>query len=468
MLRQWNFEIDLEVDNKRVPVYKQLAEQIQQMIESGILKNGDLLPGGREIAQKLNVSRKTVLSAMELLVFSGWLENRERVGLFVRNPQPYPNKAAQHVGVASTLSHDPVEVVPATTLMINDGYPDTKILPFKELSSAFRQLFNQAARWHMLGYSDPLGNVKLRTALSQGICHERGLQACIEQLMLTRGSQQALYLVAHVLLHPGDAVVVEDPGYLNARRIFESGGLRVLPVPVDEEGLQTEKLSELLASESGIRAVYLTPRYQYPTTVTLSSARRRQMVELVNAHNLLVIEDDFGCNFQFTEHHLKPLSVLLSPEHYIYIGTFSKILAPALRLGFVVTTPAFIRQMGEYRQLVDMQGDNVMERAILDLIEKGELKRHIRRASKVYRERLQYATELIRKELGDRVVFKKPDGGLALWLECSADPTERLAQCGVSATIERLANQRFGLRVGYASMQAEEMERLIMALKSEK
>lgn len=229
MLRQWNFEIDLEVDNKRVPVYKQLAEQIQQMIESGILKNGDLLPGGREIAQKLNVSRKTVLSAMELLVFSGWLENRERVGLFVRNPQPYPNKAAQHVGVASTLSHDPVEVVPAATLMINDGYPDTKILPFKELSSAFRQLFNQAARWHMLGYSDPLGNVKLRTALSQGICHERGLQACIEQLMLTRGSQQALYLVAHVLLHPGDAVVVEDPGYLNARRILSREGFASCP-----------------------------------------------------------------------------------------------------------------------------------------------------------------------------------------------------------------------------------------------
>lgn len=147
----------------------------------------------------------------------------------MRNPQPYPNKAAQHVGVASTLSHDTVEVVPAATLMINDGYPDTKILPFKELSSAFRQLFNQAARWHMLGYSDPLGNVKLRTALSQGICHERGLQACIEQLMLTRGSQQALYLVAHVLLHPGDAVVVEDPGYLNARRILSREGCASCP-----------------------------------------------------------------------------------------------------------------------------------------------------------------------------------------------------------------------------------------------
>ncbi|MBQ0150739.1 MAG: PLP-dependent aminotransferase family protein [Bacteroidales bacterium] len=468
MLRQWNFEIELELDNKRVPVYKQLAKQIQQMIESGILKNGDLLPGGREIAKKLNISRKTVLSAMELLVYSGWLENRERVGLFVHNPQYNAPQTAQQAAVVLPQPHAPVTVAPVPSLVINDGYPDTKILSFKELSSAFRQLFNQAARWHMLGYSDPLGNVKLRTALSQGICHERGLQTCIEQLMLTRGSQQALYLVAHVLLHPGDAVVVEDPGYLNARRAFESSGLRVLPVPVDEEGLQTDKLKDLLATESCIRALYVTPRYQYPTTVTLSSVRRRQLVELVNAHNLLVVEDDFGCNFQFTEHHLKPLSVLLSPEHYIYIGTFSKILAPALRLGFVVTTPEFIKQMGDYRQLVDMQGDNVMERAILDLIEKGELKRHIRRASKVYRERLQYATTLIRKELGNNVIFKKPDGGLALWMEFEDDPTERLAQCGISATIEKLANQRFGLRVGYASMQTEEIDRLIMALKSDK
>ena len=465
MLRQWNFEIELELDNKQVPVYKQLAAKIQQMIETGILKNGDLLPGGREIAQKLHVSRKTVLSAMELLVYSGWLENRERVGLFVRNPQHNAPQTAQQAAVVLPQPHAPVMVVPVPSLVINDGYPDTKILPFKELSSAFRQLFNQAARWHMLGYNDPLGNVKLRTALSQGICHERGLQTSIEQLMLTRGSQQALYLVAHVLLHPGDAVVVEDPGYLNARRAFESGGLRVLPVSVDKEGLQTDKLRELLATESGIRALYVTPRYQYPTTVTLSSARRRQLVELVNAHNLLVIEDDFGCNFQFTEHHLKPLSVLLSPEHYIYIGTFSKILAPALRLGFVVTTPEFIKQMGDYRQLVDMQGDNVMERAILDLIENGELKRHIRRASKIYRERLQYATELIRKELGEKVCYKKPDGGLAFWLEFPADPADRLVQSGISVSIVKLSDQRFGMRVGYASMQKDEMERLIMALR---
>lgn len=468
MLRQWNFEIELELDNKQVPVYKQLAAQIQKMIETGILKTGDLLPGGRKMAQKLNISRKTVLSAMELLVFSGWLENRERVGLFVRNPQQTSKKSPQHAAIVSPLPKDTSSTVPAPSLVINDGYPDTQILPFKELSCAFRQLFNRAARWQMLGYNDPLGNVKLRTALSQGICYERGLQTRIEQLMLTRGSQQALYLVTHVLLHPGDAVVVEDPGYLNARRAFESGGLRVLPVPVDKEGLQTDKLRELLATESGIRALYVTPRYQYPTTVTLSSVRRRKLAELVNAHNLLVIEDDFGCNFQFTEHHLKPLSALLSPEHFIYIGTFSKILAPALRLGFVVTTQEFIKQMGDYRQLVDMQGDNVMERAILDLIEKGELKRHIRRASKVYRERLQYATTLIRKELGNNVIFKKPDGGLALWMEFEDNPTERLAQCGISATIEKLANQRFGLRVGYASMQSEEIARLIIALKSDK
>lgn len=463
MLRQWNFFIELHADNKQVPLYRQLADQIKNMIESGMLKNGDLLPGSREMAEKLHVSRKTVLSAMEVLVFSGWLENSERVGLFVRCPHAPATDAPSPARPAAQPLPQPAGSAPA--LLINDGYPDTQLLPFKELSSAFRKLFNRAARWHMLGYNDPLGNVRLRAALSQGICHERGLQTDIHQLILTRGSQQALYLVAHALLKPGDTVVVEDPGYLNARKAFLSGGLRILPVPVDDKGLQTDVLAELLEREHAVRAVYLTPRYQYPTTVTLSASRRRKLAELASQYGLLIIEDDFGCHFQFAEHHLKPLSVLLSPEQYIYIGTFSKILAPALRLGFIATTPEFIRRMGDYRQLVDMQGDSVMERAILDLIESGELKRHIRRATKVYRERLQYAVKLIERELSGSVRFRKPDGGLALWLEFESDPSERLARAGISANVEHLASGRYGLRVGYASMPPADMGRLVHALK---
>lgn len=463
MLRQWNIKIELDSDNKQVPLYKQLADQIQHMIESGILKSGELLPSGREIALQLQISRKTVLSAMEQLVFSGWLENRERVGLFVRNPKELTKRGQQH----QSIPQQPVQpaVAPTPSLIIDDGFPDTQLLPFKSLSSAFRQFFNQAARFQMLGYSNPTGNSKLRSTLAQGVCHERGLQASEEQLMLTRGSQQALYLVSHALLHPGDTIVMEAPGYHNARHAFESAGLRVLSIQVDEEGLQTDALSKLLTKEPTIKALYVTPRYQYPTTVTLSAKRRREVADLVNKYNLLVVEDDFGFHFQFTEHYTKPLSVLLPQSHYVYIGTFSKILAPALRLGFMVTTPDYIHRMGEYRQFMDMQGDNVMERAILDLIETGELKRHIRRASKIYRERLQFACQLIKYELGNKVHFKKPHGGLALWLDLPSDLTKDLAQCGIAAKIEPLPNHRFGMRVGYASMQNEQIELLVKTLK---
>lgn len=463
MLRQWTFKIELNADNKQVPIYKQLAEQIQEMIESGILKEGELLPGGREIAQQLNVSRKTVLSAMDLLVFSGWLENRERVGLFVRHPN---GKIVRNQMPAPVVSK-PEQPVSASvsSLVVDDGCPDTQLVPFKSLSSAFRQFFNRAARWQMLGYDSPLGNVKLRSTVAQGICHERGLKASAEQLMLTRGSQQALYIMAHALLHPGDAIVMEKPGYHNARLAFESAGLQVIAIDVDEAGLQTDVLEKLLEENPSIKAVYLTPRYQYPTTVTLSATRRHHIVELVTRHGLLVVEDDFGCHFDFSEHHIKPLSVLLPPEHYVYIGTFSKIMAPALRLGFMVTTAAFITRMGDYRKLVDMQGDNVMERAILDLIESGELKRHIRKSQKLYRERLLYASNLIQKELGNKVKYKKPHGGLALWMEVPANVSEKLAQCGISVKVETLSPKRFGIRLGYASMQKEQMDFLVEALK---
>lgn len=435
------------------------------MIESGILKSGDLLPGGRQLAQELNISRKTVLSAMEVLIFSGWLENRERVGLFVRNPKTLLPKESNKK-VTNTQHQEKPKTTASPIIVINDGFPDTQLLPFKDLSSAFRQIFNQAARRHMLGYTDPLGNIKLRTTLAQGVCHERGLHATPEQMLLTRGSQQALYLVAHVLLQPGDAVVTECPGYHNAQKAFESAGLRIFHVPVDEEGIQTEKLKELLSQESNIKAIYLTPRYQYPTTVTLSAVRRRQLAEIVINHNLLVVEDDFGCHFEFSDHHIKPFSVLLPPENYIYIGTFSKILVPAIRLGFINTTQEFISKIGEYRQMVDMQGDNVMELAILDLIETGKLKRHIRKASKVYRERLEYACKLIKHELGMRVSFSRPHGGLALWIGLPFDPTERLARNGISCKIECLEEgKRYGLRIGYASMQNEDIEYVVKALK---
>ncbi len=467
MLRPYNLELDLAFDNKEVPMYQQLAEGIQKLIVSGTLKSGDALPGSREMAAQLHISRKTVVSAMELLVFSGWLENRERVGLFVNAKLPIDKESSKSKLPSES---DNKKAVPAETeekqkrLVINDGFPDTQLTPYEALSRAYRQFFNRAARWKMLGYNDPRGSRKFRRSLAQEICQERGLPITEDEVMVTRGSQMALYLSAQVMIQRGGSVAIEDPTYEYARLAAESVGATVYPIPVDEEGLQVDVLERMLEEHPEISSLYVTPRFQYPTTVTLSPARRRQLAEVVAKYNLFVIEDDFGHNFHFTSKHLMPLCMMLPKSNCLYIATYSKILAPALRLGFVTSSVDVINRLASHRKIIDMQGDEVMERSVLEMIETGEIKRHIRRARKVYQERLNYISDLINTKLKDKVDYKRPDGGLALWMTMDKDPRHELDLRGIQAPIFPLADGRFGIRVGYASMQNEEMDLLIKVL----
>lgn len=467
MLRPFNLELDLKLDNKEVPMYQQLAEGVQKLIVSGTLKPGDALPGSREMAAQLHVSRKTVVSAMELLVFSGWLENRERVGLFVNTKLPSEHNAQKGKLSTENANKKPVTVESEekkNRLVINDGFPDTQLTPYEALSRSYRQFFNRAARWKMLGYNDPRGSLKFRRSLAQEICQERGLPINEDEVMVTRGSQMALFLSAHVMIKPGKAVAIEDPTYEYARLAAESAGATLYPIPVDEEGLQVDVLENTLEEHPEISLLYVTPRFQYPTTVTLSPARRRRLVDVVIKHNLFVVEDDFGHNFHFNSKHQLPLCVMLPKSNCLYIATYSKTLAPALRMGFVTSSVEVINQLANYRKLIDMQGDEVMERSIVELYENGEIKRHIRRARKVYQERLDYISNLIHSKLNDKVNYKRPDGGLALWMTMEKDPRLELALRGIKAPVFALADGRFGIRVGYASMQNEEMDLFINVL----
>lgn len=468
MLRPYNLELELELDNKEVPMYQQLAEGVQKLIVAGTLKPGDALPGSREMAAQLHVSRKTVVSAMELLTFSGWLENRERVGLFVNTKLPieYDRQKRNLSSESDKVTKPSAETEEKQKrLVVNDGFPDTQLTPYEALSRAYRQFFNRAARWKMLGYNDPRGSRKFRQSLAQEICQERGLPITEDEVMVTRGSQMALYLSAHVMIQRGGAIAIEDPTYEYARLAAESVGATVYRIPVDEEGLKVDVLEQALEVHPEISSLYVTPRFQYPTTVTLSPARRRQLAEVVTRYNLFVVEDDFGHNFHFTSKHLMPLCMMLPKSNCLYIATYSKILAPALRLGFVTSSADVIDRLASYRKIIDMQGDEVMERSVLEMIETGEIKRHIRRARKVYQERLDHISDLIDSKLRGKVSYKRPSGGLALWLTMDWDPRPVFEQRGIAAPIFPLADGRFGIRVGYASMQNEEMEKLVEVMR---
>lgn len=464
MLRPWPLHIDLDRKDRKVPVYQQLARKVRELILDGTLKAGEALPGSRVLAQELHVSRKTVVSAMELLQFSGFLVNKERVGLFVAE-RVLCRKAATVSVVPSKGTAERTSV-----LKINDGLPDTSIAPIRQLARTYRQLFHQDARWQLTGNADALGTPGLRVSISSMLNQSRELHTLPEEICVTRGSQMALFLVAHTVLQPGDAILVEQPGYERACETFQEAGLTVLPVEVDAYGIKVDQVDRILSDASlPVRAIYLTPRHQYPTMVSLSPDRRRSLVDLIRRYRIYLIEDDYDCDFSFGRVPLLPLSALLPKELCFYIGTFSKMIAPSVRVGFLATAEEHIQRIGKYRSLIDIQGDYIMERAILELIDSGEMRKHIKRAIKYYREKQEFFTGLLLRELSGKVCFRIPPGGLALWVVFTGT-VERdrlswhLRHNGIEMSLVS-TSEGLGARIGYASLSHADMFRLVGILK---
>jgi GntR family transcriptional regulator/MocR family aminotransferase len=243
----------------------------------------------------------------------------------------------------------------------------------------------------------------------------RGLSATAEDVVVTRGSQMALTLVARALLRPGDVVAVEQLGYRPAWEAFRAAGATVVPVAVDRDGIDVEALKEL-AGRTTLRAVYVTPHHQYPTTVTLKAARRLALLALARAERIAIVEDDYDHEFHYEG---RPVLPLASADHaglVVYIGTLSKILAPGLRVGYIVAPPSLLRSVSAIRSLVDIQGDLATEAALATLIEDGELQRHVARVRRVYANRREILATSLRRVFGDGVEFTLAPGGMALWV----------------------------------------------------
>lgn len=455
----------LNTDTESTTLYQKVQKLVLEDISSGILKPGTMLPSSRELAVQLDVSRKTIVRALEELVSKGVLESKDRVGIFVPRSGAQQKRAAQGAEPVATRSR----VQPAAELVINDGFPDTSLFPFREFSRTYRQIFNHMAQWKMLGYNDPMGYLRFRQVIAEVLGREAGLTVEDDELCAVRGSQMALFLVANAVLSPGEHVAIETPGYPNAYKAFERAGATVHRIPVDADGIDTESL-ETLCNEVDLTMVYVTPRHQYPTTVTLSKARRQKLHDLSLAHGFIVVEDDFGMAYNFSASYIPSLSARLPKTHYIYIGTLSKIFAPGMRLGFVASSREIIRQIAEFRTLIDIQGDTITERAIFELADSGQLRRHIRRSQKVYKERLADVSREIRRVLGDRVSYRQPHGGLAVWIRLGGGLIEAaalkayLSAGGITAPVFECADGTVGIRVGYASLSLDDLRRLLHRL----
>jgi GntR family transcriptional regulator / MocR family aminotransferase len=460
MLRPWNLQIDIDTKANKA-VYLQIADAIINAIKSGKLQSGDPLPGSRKFAAQLKLNRNTVIDALNVLMAEGWLNSKERSGTFVEEHLPVFKKATT---VIQSLPEAKAMIKP--DIVFNDGVPDTRIAPIPQLAGAYRQIFNRKGRWQMMGYSDGAGDIDFRSAIVQMLNYKRGMHLTTDEIFVTRGSQMAMYLTAHCLLNSGDLIAIENPGYKPAWQAFENAGAQLLPISVDNEGMVIGELKAYLENGESIKAIYITPHHQFPTTVTLSLSRRLELVILSNKYGFTIIEDDYDHEFHFGQRPILPVSSIEGANNFVYIGTMSKIVSPALRIGYLASSPHFISKVAGLRKIIDTQGDNMMEQAVLQLINDGHIKRHLRRATLIYKNKRDVFEAMIRKYLGNKVEFQKPEGGLAFWLvPQKTTDLKKLAKALLEKGVQILPPDSFsfgepvnGLRLGYASLSEQQLE----------
>ena len=291
MQRQWEFVIDFD-RQATLPPFLQIARKVADEIRRGRLRPGDRLPGSRQLAATLHVHRNTILAAYAELIAEGWLETARGRGTFAARaiPEVKGRPFAKRVGLRTgaptrTVFHLPdapavyrPPVLPRGTLNLSNGSPDIRLVPARLLGRAYRRVMATRAR-DVLSYGDPEGHPALRSALASMLALTRGLSATASDVFVTRGSQMALSLVARALLRPGDVVAVEQWGYRPAWEAFRAAGATIVPVAIDGDGIDVEALRHLCGRRP-VRAVYLTPHHQYPTTVTLKAARRLDILAL--------------------------------------------------------------------------------------------------------------------------------------------------------------------------------------------
>lgn len=467
MLRPWPLQIQLTNSDKKA-VYLQIADAIIEAIKLGQLKEEEALPGSRKLAEIIGVNRNTVIEAYDVLLSEGWIESKSRSGTFV----------SKLLG-KDTAKKKSKEIIEENknqinyTIMVDDGNPDTSIAPVEELARAYRQIFKRKGKWQMMGYSSPLGLFEFREHISKMLNHLRGMQVTAEEICISRGSQMAMYLVAQVLLKPNDYVIVEHPGYKKAWNTFEHAGAQLLYADVDSQGINIDQVEEYLKKYKNIKAIYLTPHHQYPTTATLSLQRRYKLIELSNQYNFTIIEDDYDYEFHYGHRPIMPISSLPNIANYVYIGTLSKVVAPSLRIGYIATDSQLITKIGELRSIIDVQGDNIMEQAVLQLMEDGTIRKHLKKAHNYYKDKRDLTASLLDLHLKGVVDYTIADGGLAIWLV----PLKKIKWATLEAQLQKerikiMGPSRFsylpelqGIRFSFGSLTTQQIEESILILK---
>ncbi|GHO87399.1 MocR-like pyridoxine biosynthesis transcription factor PdxR [Dictyobacter formicarum] len=469
------------------PLYKQLYERLRAEILSGQLEAGARLPSTRTLASELGVSRNTTALAYEQLLLEGYIESKVGDGTRVAHLQP---EQILQVRKSSRKTASGQQAAPKDALLgqrgqllasisgpgdenttgasvhnvaFRIGQPDVTSFPYETWARLISRHARQSLR-AVSTYQNAQGYAPLREAIAAHVGITRGVHCSPEQIILTAGAQGALDLLARVLLDPGDLVWVENPGYQRARGALLAAGARLVPVPVNQEGIDVEAGRQLCQQA---RLAVVTPSHQFPTGVTMSLHRRLALLEWCRDVQSWIIEDDYDSEFRFSGRPLEALHGLDSSGRVIYVGTFSKVLTPSLRLGYLIVPPALLKGLIAARLLIDVHLPLLEQMALTDFIVEGHFARHLRKMRLQYLERRNALVAALHQELGDRLDVAVPQAGMHLmaWLPTGLDArrvAQQAARHGLLTTPiiqgPEDAITRQGLMLGFSSATPAELQ----------
>jgi GntR family transcriptional regulator / MocR family aminotransferase len=477
------------VDSRRSdrPLYRQIYEAIRTAILSGEFAPGRRLAATRALAKELGVSRITVLNAYEQLFAEGYLDGKRGAGTFVAAELPDDLLKTETIKRSKQKKADaPLRLSPfGEKLATKDvgrirEWTIAKFQPFQNGLTAvdkfpFEVWSRIAARVHrnplreVLAYGDPQGYPPLREAIAAHLKSARGVNCTPEQVIITSGAQQALDLTARIFLSEKDSVLIEDPCYQEARSAFAAIGAKVIPVPVDAEGLN------LVAAKQKAKLIYVTPSHQYPLGVTMSLPRRLALLEWARTNNAWIIEDDYNSEFRYAGRPLASLQGLDQGGRVIYIGTFSKTIFPSLRIGCAVVPADMVGIFTAARALNDTHSSLIDQAILTEFIGEGHFVRHVRRMRTLYEERQQILIAECEKNLAGLLDVKKADAGMHVvgWLPkgvsdktISRKAAERnLKLAPISAYCAKKL-RRAGLILGYTAFEKNQIKEGVKRLKA--
>lgn len=470
----------VEIDRTlKTPLYKQLENFLRRHILEGILKPTQKLPSSRELAEDLGISRITVKSVYEQLLAEGYLKSRTGSGTFVSDDLEfftYKKLKAVTVKPANVEGKlpdrlDPINSSQATirygeTAPFRPGLPALDKFPIKTWN---KYVFNamSASNRHNLGYGSLNGSKNLRKSIAQHLADARGLRVDADQIVITSGAQQAFVLIAFALLKSGDTVWYENPGHIAGRDVMIAMGASVMPVPIDPEGLDLNYAKSTFETP---KLIFATPSHQHPLGITMSLARRLALLEFASNNNSWIIEDDYDSEFRYRGRPLPALSALDEERRVFYVGTFSKALCSAVRLGYVVVPEWLIETFAKAMNLLGQNASPITEVALAQFINDGRFAEHIRKMRRLYRDRRDTLIECLSESCSDLLSFKSSDAGMHIIADLKSGIDDETAyRALLNNGIESLPLsvyclepiERSALILGFSGVQRKRMPKLV-------